>query len=249
MRRLELSPARHRHHRAQPRPLGPRHRHGRARAPARAARDMPVLIHPEFWSPPAHRVARPRAGRAAHHEQERAGGAGFEIVEERQPSFLLDGSLLVTGEVDRTTEFEPGFPGHEAHRDGEWEPDPLILDDQALVAQRPRPRPRRADRLRPLRHRQHPALRPPAHRRGPDPRRHRRLPPQRAGLRADHRRRPATPSPSSPRTSSSPPTAPAGGPPTRSPRGSPTRSSRTASAPASSSSRAIDGGDARPRAG
>ena len=59
---------------------------------------------------------------------------GFEIIEQRQPSFLLDGSLLVTGEVDRTTEFERGFPGHEAHRDGAWEPDPLILDDQALVA-------------------------------------------------------------------------------------------------------------------
>jgi 7,8-dihydropterin-6-yl-methyl-4-(beta-D-ribofuranosyl)aminobenzene 5'-phosphate synthase len=23
---------------------------------------------------------------------------------------------------------------HEAHRDGRWQPDPLILDDQALVA-------------------------------------------------------------------------------------------------------------------
>jgi 7,8-dihydropterin-6-yl-methyl-4-(beta-D-ribofuranosyl)aminobenzene 5'-phosphate synthase len=55
-------------------------------------------------------------------------------VEEREPSFLLDGSLLVTGEVDRTTEFEQGFPGHEAHRQGDWRPDPLILDDQALVA-------------------------------------------------------------------------------------------------------------------
>jgi 7,8-dihydropterin-6-yl-methyl-4-(beta-D-ribofuranosyl)aminobenzene 5'-phosphate synthase len=61
-------------------------------------------------------------------------GAGFDIVEQQQPSFLLDGSLLVTGEVDRTTEFERGFPVHEAHRDGRWQPDPLILDDQALVA-------------------------------------------------------------------------------------------------------------------
>lgn len=51
-------------------------------------------------------------------------------MEQRQPSFLLDGSLLVTGEVDRTTEFEQGFPVHQAHRDGSWQPDPLILDDQ-----------------------------------------------------------------------------------------------------------------------
>jgi 7,8-dihydropterin-6-yl-methyl-4-(beta-D-ribofuranosyl)aminobenzene 5'-phosphate synthase len=61
-------------------------------------------------------------------------GAGFEIVEQQQPSFLLDGSLLVTGEVDRTTEFEQGFPIHQAYREGHWQPDPLILDDQALVA-------------------------------------------------------------------------------------------------------------------
>jgi 7,8-dihydropterin-6-yl-methyl-4-(beta-D-ribofuranosyl)aminobenzene 5'-phosphate synthase len=42
--------------------------------------------------------------------------------------------LLVTGEVDRTTDFENGHPLFEAYRDGRWQPDPLILDDQALVA-------------------------------------------------------------------------------------------------------------------
>jgi 7,8-dihydropterin-6-yl-methyl-4-(beta-D-ribofuranosyl)aminobenzene 5'-phosphate synthase len=58
---------------------------------------------------------------------------GFEIAEERQPSFVLDGSALVTGEVARTTTFETGFKGHEARRCGEWRADPLILDDQALI--------------------------------------------------------------------------------------------------------------------
>jgi 7,8-dihydropterin-6-yl-methyl-4-(beta-D-ribofuranosyl)aminobenzene 5'-phosphate synthase len=95
---------------------------------------MPVLIHPQFWTrrrlafPGRDPVELPTTSKGALL------GAGFEIVEQRQPSFLLDGSLLVTGEVDRTTEFERGFPGHEAHRHGGWEPDPLILDDQALVA-------------------------------------------------------------------------------------------------------------------
>jgi len=31
--------------------------------------------------------------------------------------------VLVTGEVDRTTEFERGLPGHQALRDGEWQSD------------------------------------------------------------------------------------------------------------------------------
>jgi 7,8-dihydropterin-6-yl-methyl-4-(beta-D-ribofuranosyl)aminobenzene 5'-phosphate synthase len=45
----------------------------------------------------------------------------------------MDGSILVTGEVDRTTDFETGMPFHEARGEHGWEPDPLILDDQALV--------------------------------------------------------------------------------------------------------------------
>jgi 7,8-dihydropterin-6-yl-methyl-4-(beta-D-ribofuranosyl)aminobenzene 5'-phosphate synthase len=59
--------------------------------------------------------------------------AGFDIIEESPPSFLLEDSLLITGEVERTTEFERGFVVHQALRDGQWQPDPLILDDQALV--------------------------------------------------------------------------------------------------------------------
>jgi len=95
--------------------------------------NLPVIIHPEFWS--RRRVAIP--GREPFElpstSKSALRGAGFEIVEEKRPSFLLDGSLLVTGEVDRTTDFERGFPVHQAFRDGAWQPDPLILDDQAVV--------------------------------------------------------------------------------------------------------------------
>ena len=94
---------------------------------------VPVLIHPEFWN--RRRVVIPGRDpiRLPTTSKPALEGAGFEIVEQGQPSFLLDGSLLVTGEVDRTTEFEQGFPIHQAQRNGDWQPDPLILDDQALV--------------------------------------------------------------------------------------------------------------------
>jgi 7,8-dihydropterin-6-yl-methyl-4-(beta-D-ribofuranosyl)aminobenzene 5'-phosphate synthase len=59
--------------------------------------------------------------------------AGFEIVEQREPSLLFDHSILITGEVARTTDFETGMPFHEARHGNGWEPDPLILDDQALI--------------------------------------------------------------------------------------------------------------------
>jgi 7,8-dihydropterin-6-yl-methyl-4-(beta-D-ribofuranosyl)aminobenzene 5'-phosphate synthase len=94
---------------------------------------LPVMIHPEFWS--RRRVRFPGFEPAALPATSRSAleGMGFEIVEDRLPSFLFDGSVLVTGEVDRTTEFETGFAGHEALRGREWTADPLILDDQALV--------------------------------------------------------------------------------------------------------------------
>ena len=94
---------------------------------------LPVMIHPEFWS--RRRIKFPGLDPAELPATSRPAleGIGFEIVEDRQPSFLLDGAALITGEVDRTTSFESGFKGHEALRAGHWQPDPLILDDQALV--------------------------------------------------------------------------------------------------------------------
>jgi 7,8-dihydropterin-6-yl-methyl-4-(beta-D-ribofuranosyl)aminobenzene 5'-phosphate synthase len=95
--------------------------------------NLPVLIHPEFWN--RRRLAFP--GREPFELPTTSRGAleggGFEIVEEERPSFLLDGSVLVTGEVDRSTPFERGMPGQQAFKGGEWVPDPLILDDQALL--------------------------------------------------------------------------------------------------------------------
>jgi 7,8-dihydropterin-6-yl-methyl-4-(beta-D-ribofuranosyl)aminobenzene 5'-phosphate synthase len=95
---------------------------------------LPMLLHPDFWLrrriaiPGQEPFELPTASRAA------MAGAGFEIIEGRAPSLLIDGSVLITGEVDRTTEFEKGFPVHQAQRDGVWTPDALILDDQALIA-------------------------------------------------------------------------------------------------------------------
>lgn len=95
--------------------------------------NLPVLIHPQFWS--RRRLALP--GRDPWELPTTSRGAlegiGFEIIERPQPSFLFGRSVLITGEVARTTDFERGFAIHQALRNGTWEPDPLILDDQALV--------------------------------------------------------------------------------------------------------------------
>ena len=94
---------------------------------------MPIVIHPQFWS--RRRIAIPGREPLEFPSTSRRAleAGGFSIIENRQPSFLFQRSVLVTGEVDRTTPFEQGFPIHQAYRDGAWEPDPLILDDQALI--------------------------------------------------------------------------------------------------------------------
>jgi 7,8-dihydropterin-6-yl-methyl-4-(beta-D-ribofuranosyl)aminobenzene 5'-phosphate synthase len=99
----------------------------------RAGRGLPLTVHPLVWSKRRFAVPGrphwdlPTLSRPALEAE------GFRVVERRQPSLLLDDAVLVTGEVDRTTEFEHGLPFHDAYRDGGWEPDPLVLDEQALV--------------------------------------------------------------------------------------------------------------------
>ncbi len=57
----------------------------------------------------------------------------IEVIEEAGPSMLFDGMVLVAGEVVRTTEFEKGFATHYAMRNGNWEHDPWIHDDQCAI--------------------------------------------------------------------------------------------------------------------
>lgn len=97
-------------------------------------RRMPMVVHPHAWT--RRRQAVPGrvpeelptlSPRALEHE-------GFALVERREPSLLVDGCVLITGEVDRTTEFERGMPpAHEAWSGEAWAHDPLVIDDQALV--------------------------------------------------------------------------------------------------------------------
>ena len=102
-------------------------------ARALGERNLPVLVHPHFWNrrrivvPGSEPRELPTTSRRALSD------VGFEVVEDPHPSFVLDRSVLVTGEVARTSGYEPGFPGQEAWNGRRWEPDALVLDDQALV--------------------------------------------------------------------------------------------------------------------
>ncbi|MEK9879534.1 MAG: MBL fold metallo-hydrolase [Paracoccaceae bacterium] len=52
-----------------------------------------------------------------------------------KPMNVLNDMFFVSGEIDRVTPYEVGFPGHmRRSEDGkEWEPDPLIMDERYLA--------------------------------------------------------------------------------------------------------------------
>ena len=113
----------------------PDHHGGLEGLAARFPNRLPLIIHPGAWR--ERRVRFPggtelRLPPPSMADLERE---GLSVVEERGPTLLLDDRILVSGQVERVTGFERGFPIHLARaEDGDgWEPDPLILDDQNVI--------------------------------------------------------------------------------------------------------------------
>ena len=100
-------------------------RHGRGR--------LPLVIHPDAWRerklvfPTGTELRLPPPTR---HDLE---AEGVEVIEEAGQTLLLDSTVLVSGQVERLTAFEQGFPIHYAHTNAGWQRDPMIWDDQNLI--------------------------------------------------------------------------------------------------------------------
>ncbi|MBU2652704.1 MAG: MBL fold metallo-hydrolase [Bacteroidetes bacterium] len=60
-------------------------------------------------------------------------GLGVTIHENKEPVLLADGFALVTGEVERVTDFEISLPEQWKYEDGEIRPDHDTLDDQGII--------------------------------------------------------------------------------------------------------------------
>src|SRR2546425_9870903 len=92
-----------------------------------------VLLHPGAWRdrkivfPSGTEIHMPPPSRKLLEDEE------VQVLEERGPTLLLNGNVLVSGQVERLTSFEKGFPFQQASHNGEWEPDPWIWDDQGII--------------------------------------------------------------------------------------------------------------------
>ncbi len=98
-------------------------------------RGLPMVLHPDAWLerkivlPDGREIAAPPP---SHMDLDRE---GVDVINERGPTLLLDKCLLVTGQVERTTDFEPGFPFQYRRTDHGWEPDYKVWDDQGVIVE------------------------------------------------------------------------------------------------------------------
>jgi 7,8-dihydropterin-6-yl-methyl-4-(beta-D-ribofuranosyl)aminobenzene 5'-phosphate synthase len=100
---------------------------------SRTSKGKTLSLHPEAFL--ERRMNIPMIGRPTPMptlDKEALINNGAVLHEDRQASTIASGLILLTGEVERSTPFEKGFPWAEAKFDGNWTVDPFH-DDQGVV--------------------------------------------------------------------------------------------------------------------
>jgi 7,8-dihydropterin-6-yl-methyl-4-(beta-D-ribofuranosyl)aminobenzene 5'-phosphate synthase len=102
----------------------------------RISKPIPLVVHPDVFSFPrfledknGNRLFFPRT-----FIKEDIASTGFTLVESKSPTLIAHDTIAVTGEVERTTDFEKGMPNAYVQVDGQSRKD-RIPDDQSLVVQ------------------------------------------------------------------------------------------------------------------
>jgi len=98
----------------------------------RAGREIELIVHPDVFL--RRRINLPIGITADMPELDEDSLKRKKVVlrKIKDPSLLASNHILVTGEVERVTDFEKGFPWAEAAVDNEWVIDPF-RDDQGLA--------------------------------------------------------------------------------------------------------------------
>ncbi len=96
-------------------------------------RRIPLVLHPYALRT---RYSKLRSGEFLKDpppDKMKLSDAGYDVVERREASLRVGDSVLVTGQIPRTNDFETGVPDHYSEIDGRIQLDPLVEDDQAVV--------------------------------------------------------------------------------------------------------------------
>jgi len=94
--------------------------------------DLPIIVHENMFKP--HGTANPDGTVRKHTPPPTVTQLSpAKLINTKQPYLIANDTVCVTGEIPRTTRFETGYRKNRLFSDGVWQPDPLILDDRALV--------------------------------------------------------------------------------------------------------------------
>lgn len=97
-------------------------------------RGIPFVLHPDAWRDRRSVLPTGEQTHLAPPHRQSLEQAGAHIIESREPSLLLNNTVLVTGQIDRATDFEKGIgTTHHANIGGAWQVDSQISDDQAIL--------------------------------------------------------------------------------------------------------------------
>lgn len=95
-------------------------------------RDLPIIVHEDMFK--TRGVANLDGTIRRHPEFPREDKVRpARYIKTKDPYPVANSAILVTGEIQRKTQFEKGLTQHRVFVDGEWQPDPWIWDDRAVV--------------------------------------------------------------------------------------------------------------------
>ncbi len=97
-----------------------------------AQKPLPVVLHPQAFAPRRFQMGPQQFFDMPGLTEEDLTASGTTLQKFQKSSTLASDLILVSGQVERQTDFEQGMPGMEAKINNQWVPDPFH-DDQALA--------------------------------------------------------------------------------------------------------------------
>lgn len=94
--------------------------------------NLPIIVHEDMFKTrgTANQDGTVRAY-TKFPKKEQMGSA--HLISTKQPYLMADGAVVVSGEIPRKTSFEKGYLHHRMWTNNAWSPDPLLLDDRAVI--------------------------------------------------------------------------------------------------------------------
>jgi 7,8-dihydropterin-6-yl-methyl-4-(beta-D-ribofuranosyl)aminobenzene 5'-phosphate synthase len=93
---------------------------------------IPLITHGDMFNPRGTANNRGEIRKHPHFPQINNLDS-VDIINTKQPYFIADNSICITGEIPRINTFETGYNLNRIYVGNKWQPDPTMLDDRAIV--------------------------------------------------------------------------------------------------------------------